>query len=111
MERLGERWLAHTLQYILLTKASEFLCPELVSTDTDDDNDDDDLMVAGSEYELHMHTTMATPTFSSSRRSAEQMERVHMAMYSKKRTDGSFCVNTYFPPWKMRDLDTRLHAI
>ena len=47
-------------------KASEFLCPELVSTDTDDDNDDDDLTAAGSEYESRMHTTTATPTFSAS---------------------------------------------
>ena len=45
-------------------KASEFLPPELVSTDTDDDNDDDDLTAAGSEYESsRMHATTATPTF------------------------------------------------
>ena len=56
-------------------KSSEFLCPELVSTDTDDDNNDDDdddndndnLTAAGSEYESRMHTTTATPTFSTSR--------------------------------------------
>ena len=49
-------------------KASEFLRPELVSTDTDDDNDDDDLTAAGSEYESsRMHATTATPTFSASR--------------------------------------------
>ena len=48
-------------------KASDFLCPELVSTDTDDDNNDDDLTAAGSEYESRMHTTTATPTLSASR--------------------------------------------
>ena len=48
-------------------KASEFLCPELVSTDTDDD----DLTAAGSEYESRMHTTTATPTFSASRSRVE----------------------------------------
>ena len=42
-------------------KASEFLRPELVWTNTDDDNN---LTVAGSAYELRMHTIMATPTFS-----------------------------------------------
>ena len=47
----------------------EGFCPELVWTDTDDDNDDNDddnndLTVAGLEYELCMHSTMATPIFS-----------------------------------------------
>ena len=41
----------------------------------------------------------------------DPMERVQMAMYSKKRAGGSFRGNTYFPPWKIRDLDPRLHAI
>ena len=109
--------------------------------DDDNDDRDDDLTSAGSEYESRMHTTTATPTFSASRprrvrveaatmhsttklyqqpseasvqqlavpQSAEQMEQ--MAMYSKKRAGGSFRVNTYFPPWKIRDLDPRLHAI
>ena len=125
-------------------KASEFLCPELVSTDTDDDNNDDDLTAAGSEYESRMHTTKATPTFSASlveavtaaalhdevipaakrdissaARSARAQNkwngsngtRTQMVMYSKKRAGGSFRGNTYFPPWKIRDLDPRLHAI
>ena len=125
-------------------KASDFLCPELVSTDTDDDNNDDDLTAAaGSEYESRMHTTTATPTFSASRVEAarrlhsttklyqqpsealvqqlavperrtngtDPMKRVQTAMYSKKRAGGSFRGNTYFPPWKIRDLDPRLHAI
>ena len=57
--------------FILCMKASEFLCPELVSTDTDDD-DDDDLTAAGSEYESRMHTTTATPTLSASRSARAQ---------------------------------------
>ena len=57
-------------------KASEFLCPELVSTDTDDNNDDD-LTAAGSEYESRMHTTTATPTFSASRVEAAKTTALH----------------------------------
>ena len=58
-------------------KASEFLCPEPVSTDTDDDNNDDDLTAAGSEYEWRMHTTTATPTFSASRVEAATTTALH----------------------------------
>ena len=58
-------------------KASEFLCPELVSTDTDNDNDDDDLTAAGSEYESRIHTTTATPTFSASRVEAATTTALH----------------------------------
>ena len=41
----------------------------------------------------------------------DPMKRVQMAMYSKKRAGGSFRGNTYFPHWKIRDLDPRLRAI
>ena len=59
-------------------KASEFLCSELVSTDTDDDDDNnDDLTAAGSEYESRMHTTTATPTFSASRVEAVTTTALH----------------------------------
>ena len=102
----------------------EGFCPGRTNTD-----DNDDLL--GSEHESRMHTTTATPTFSdaaprrshdcaptaakprhqSSSSQCQSTEHRWLMAYSKKRTGGGFRGNTYFPPWKIRDLDPRLHAI